>query len=189
MQKELSHQESIEIITEMIGNAKSNLARGGSFYFLLWGVVVALANFIIHFLINYTEVSNWYYVWLITIPAIVITIIYSNRQSAKAKVTGPIDHIYGQIWIGVFVAMVITLVFMARINYAINPLMLIYSGIGTYITGMLCRFRPLTIGAAVLWISAVIMFLIPVNLQFLVAGLGLLAGYVVPGLMLRKEGR
>ncbi len=189
MQNQMTHQQSIEIITEMIGNAKKNLARGGSFYFLLWGTVVASANFIIYLLINFTTVSQWYYVWLITIPAIPATIIYSRKQAIKAAVTGPIDHLYGQIWIGVFVAMVITLVFMEEINYAINPIMLIYSGIGTYITGKLSRFQPLTVGAVVLWACSVILFLIPVHQQFLVAGIGILAGYVIPGLMLRKQER
>lgn len=170
----------------MIGNAKRNLARGGSFYFLLWGVVVAIANFIIYYLINFTSTNEWYYVWLITVPAIVVTIIHSRRQMAKATTTGPIDHLYGQIWIGVFVAMVITLVFMAKINYAVNPIMLIYAGIGTYITGRLSRFQPLVIGAFILWISSIIMFLVPVNQQFMVAGIGIIAGYVIPGFMLRK---
>jgi hypothetical protein len=187
MEKQLSHQQSLEIITGMIDNAKKNLARGGSFYFLLWGVVVAVANFIIYFLINFTSINEWYYVWLITIPAIVVTIVYSKRQTAKATATGPIDHLYGQIWVGVFVAMVITLVFMAEINYAINPIMLIYAGIGTYITGKLSRFQPLVLGAFILWTSSIIMFLIPVNQQFMVAGIGIIAGYVIPGLMLRKQ--
>ena len=185
----MTHQQSIEIITEMIGNAKKNLARGGSFYFLLWGMVVAAANFIIFYLINFTSVSQWYYVWFITIPAILATILYSRKQAMMASVKGPIDHLYGQIWIGVFIAMVITLVFMKEINYAINPIMLIYSGIGTYITGKLSRFQPLTVGAVVLWISSIILFLIPVHQQFLVAGIGILAGYVIPGLMLRKQER
>lgn len=189
MEKQPTHQESLEIITEMIQNAKSNLAKGGSFYFLLWGALVALANFIIYYLINFTNVSNWYYVWLITIPAIPITIIHGKRAAARAKVKGPFDHIYGQVWIGVFVAMIISLIFMAEINYAINPIMLIYSGIGTYISGMLCRYRPLVVGGVILWGCAIIAFLTPMAQQFLVAGVGIIAGYVIPGLMLRKEER
>jgi len=179
----------LQLITEMIGNAKSNLAKGGSFYFLLWGIVGALANFTIYYMISFTDITNWYYVWLISLPAVVVTIFYGKRQAARAKVTGPIDHLYGQIWIGIFVAMVISLVFMAKINYAINPTMLIYSGIGTYITGMLSRYRPLVVGAIILWVCAVIIFLIPINYQFLMAGIGIIAGYVIPGLMLRKEER
>jgi len=139
MEKQLSHQESLQIITEMIGNAKRNLAKGGSFYFLLWGTVVALANFSIYYMVNFTGISNWYWVWLVTIPAVIITIIHARQKVSKAKITGPIDQLYGQTWIGIFIAMVITLVFMSEINYAVNPIMLIYSGIGTYITGRLSR--------------------------------------------------
>lgn len=187
MEKQLSHQESLQIITEMIGNAKRNLARGGSFYFLLWGVVVALANFIIYYLINFTDSSRWYLVWLITLPAIPITIIYGKRRASRTKITGPIDHLYAQIWIGIFVAMIITLVFMSEINYAVNPIFLIYSGIGTYMTGRLSRYLPLILGSIALWIGAIITFLLPVEHQFMAAGIAIIAGYVIPGLMLRKQ--
>lgn len=186
MEKQLSHQESLQIITEMIGNAKRNLAKGGSFYFLLWGIVVALANFIIYYMISFTSTNKWYWVWLITVPAVIITIVYARQKALRTKITGPIDHLYGQIWIGIFIAMVITLVFMSEINYAVNPIMLIYSGIGTYITGRLSRFQPLIVGSVVLWLCAIAVFLTPLNYQFLIAGFGFVAGYVIPGLMLRK---
>ena len=44
-EQNISPEESLQIITGMIGKAKSNFARGGSFYFLLWGSVIALADF------------------------------------------------------------------------------------------------------------------------------------------------
>ena len=187
MEKQLTHEQSLQIITEMIGNAKQNLAKGGSFYFLLWGMVVAIADFAIHYLINYTEVKQWYWIWLITIPAVILTIVHARSSASRAVITGPIDRLYGQIWIGVFIAMVITVVFMAEINYAVNPIMLIYSGIGTYITGRLSRFQPLIAGAVILWGCAIVVFLIPVSYQFLMSGLGFIGGYVIPGLMLRKH--
>ncbi len=186
MEKNLSHQESLQIITDMIGNAKRNLAKGGSFYFLLWGVVAALANFGIYYLINFTATDDPYWVWVITFPAAIISVIHSKRISAKATVTGPIDRLYSQVWIGVFIAMAITLVFMKQINYAVNPVILIYSGIGTYITGWLSRYKPMIIGAVLLWVSAILVFLTPFHLQYLVTGMGFIAGYVIPGMMLRK---
>ena len=189
MEKQLTHEESLHIITEMIGNAKRNLAKGGSFYFLLWGAVVALANFIIYYLINFTDSSNWYLVWFITAPAIPITIIYAKRRSNKTQITGPIDHLYAQIWIGIFVGMVITLVFMAEINYAVNPIFLIYSGIGTYLTGRLSRYMPLIVGSLALWIGAIITFMVPIEQQFMIAGIAIISGYIVPGIMLRKHER
>lgn len=187
MEKQLSHEEGFRIITEMIGNAKRNLAKDGSFYFLLWGTTVALANFIIYYLINFTDSSRWYMVWLITLPAIPITIIHAKRQSSQSKIYGPIDDLYSQIWIGIFVAMVITLVFMEEINYALNPIFLVYSGIGTYITGRLSRYLPLILGSVALWVGAIITFMVSVEVQFIVAGITIITGYVVPGLMLRRH--
>lgn len=189
MEKQLSHEESLEIITRMINGAKKNLARGGSFYFLLWGTVVALANFVIYYLLRFTQVANWYYVWLIAVPAVVVTIWYGRKTAYSATVRGPIDRLYGQIWIGVFVAMMITLVFMSYINYMINPLMLVYSGVGTFITAMLSRYRPLLIGSIVLWAGSIVCFLVDLPQQYLVAGVSIIAGYIIPGLMLRAEER
>ena len=76
-EKELSKEESLQLITEMIGQAKRNFAKGGSFYFLLWGFVVMTAN-LGHYILTAIEFEHPYYVWSLTIPAAIISMVYGQ---------------------------------------------------------------------------------------------------------------
>lgn len=184
--KELSKDESLALITEMIGQAKRNLAKGGSFYFLLWGWVITLAN-LGHYLIAKNDwYEHPYVVWLIIIPAVIITIVYSARKESRARVVSHYDRIYGQIWMSIFIAIMILLVFMAKLDFNQNAVILLFSGLGTYLSGFLLRFKPLILGGAALGVCSVIAFNVAVNDQYLVAAIGLILGYLIPGYLLKR---
>lgn len=186
MNEELSKDESLKLITEMIGQAKRNLAKGGSFYFLLWGWVIALAN-LGHYLIDRNDwYEHPYVVWLLVIPAVIITIIYSARRDSKAKIVSHYDRVYGQIWMAIFIAIMILLVFMAKLDFNQNAVILLFSGLGTYLSGFLLRFKPLILGGIALGISSVIAFNVSVMDQYLVAAVGLVLGYLIPGYLLKR---
>jgi len=185
--KEISQEESLKIISDMIGHAKSNLGRGGSFYFLMWGFVVAIANLSFYYLEGVINYPNPSIVWLIIIPAVAASIIYSLRQQKKAKVRRYLDETYGRMWIGVFVCIIITLIFMSKMGMSHNAVILLLSGLGTYVTGQMLKFTPLILGGVALWIGAVIAFTVSPTDQCLVAGIAIIIGYIVPGFLLRKE--
>lgn len=187
LEKELTKQESLNLITEMINQAKSNYSKGGSFYFLLWGWTVMLANFSHYYLEKFTDYQHPYYVWALTLPAALISVIYSVREGKKALVTTHLERMYSQVWMAVGVGLVVSLIFMSRLDFNHNPVILLFAGMGTFISGQMLRFRPLVFGGIALWVSAIIGFSIPVEEQYLVAGLGILAGYLIPGYMLKSK--
>lgn len=184
--KELSKDESLALITDMIGQAKRNVAKGGSFYFLLWGWVVMLAN-LGHYLI---DKFNWYehpyIVWLLTIPAGIASMVYGARRSSESKVKSHLDRVYSQIWLAVFIGVLIILFFMANVNYNVNAIILTFAGIGTFISGQALRFSPLSLGGIALWIASIVAFNLNPTDQYIVGAVGILAGYLVPGYLLRK---
>ena len=184
--KELSKEESLTLITEMIGQAKRNVAKGGSFYFLLWGWVVLVAN-LGHYLIAKFDWYDYpYIVWILTIPAAIASMVHGARRSKKSSVKSHLDSLYSQIWLAVFIGVLIILFFMDNVNYNINAIILAFAGIGTYISGQALRFSPLTMGGIALWISSVVAFnLNPID-QYLVGAVGIFAGYLIPGYLLRK---
>lgn len=185
-QEPKSNQESLEIIGEMIGQAKRNFAKGGSFYFLFWGFVVSIANLSFYYLETVVGYPRPQIVWLITIPAVIITIVYSVRQQKMAKVVGHLDRIYGQIWIAIFIGIMILLVFMREVNMYHNAVILLFSAMGTYVSGQMLRFRPLIFGGISLFVAACIAFKVSPTDQSLVAGLGIIVGYIIPGFMLKR---
>ncbi len=186
MEKEITSKESLEIITDMISKAKRNIAKGGSFYFLLWGFVVTAANFGHYAIAKFTSYPHPYIVWSLSIPAIIITIWYSYRQERDARATGPFDRIYGQVWIAAFACMVVVIFSMTRLSYQINPLILLIAGMATYITGSLLKFKPLLIGGVCLWLSAIVAFQVSVVDQYLVGAIAIIIGYLIPGFILKR---
>lgn len=186
-EKEISQEESLKIISDMIGQAKSNLAKGGSFYFLMWGFVVAIANLSHYYLAVIVEYSKPYVVWSITIPAVIATIIYSMRRERSAKVHGHLDKIYGQMWMGVFVCIIVTLVFMNKIEMQQNSVILLITGLATFVSGRMLKFTPLVLGGIALWVAAIFAFTLNPMDQSLVAGVAIIIGYIIPGFLLRKE--
>lgn len=185
--QQISPEESLKIITGMIGKAKSNFASGGSFYFLLWGSIIALANFGHFGLMRFTDYSHPYVVWLLVIPAVIITIIYAIREGNKRTVApSSFDRIYGKLWWAIFVCILMLLAFMSNLNYQTTPVILLFSAVGTYVTGEVLRFRPLIFGGFALAVCAAVAFMVPIDFQYLIAGIAVCVGYIIPGYLLKK---
>ncbi|MEP1094396.1 MAG: hypothetical protein ABJG78_04770 [Cyclobacteriaceae bacterium] len=185
-EKELSKEESLALISDMISQAKRNVARGGSFYFLLWGWVVLFAN-LGHYVIEKFELfEHPYIVWLITIPAAIASMMRGSKSSRDARVKSHLNGIYRQIWLAVSIGIVITLVFMKQVNFNVNPIILMLAATGTFISGSLLRFNPLIMGAVALWLASIVAYSVSIMDQNLVGAVGILAGYLVPGYLLKK---
>lgn len=187
MEKNLTERESLAIITTMIAQTRNNYQKGGSFHFLLWGWVIMLANFGHYLLDTVVAYEQPYLVWLITFPAAIISGIYGYKQGKDAIVIGHMDRLYGHVWIACGVGILSSLIFMRELNYGHEPVILLFAAVGTYITGQMLRFRPLIFGGLALVLAAIACFSVPVSNQYLVSGIGMFAGYLVPGYMLKKR--
>lgn len=95
----------------------------------------------------------------------------------------------GELWFAVYLVILALLVFMSILNFNHNPVILLVSAIGVFVTGSLIKAKALKYGAAMLAIGAVIGFSIPVDEQYLVAGFAMILGYLVPGYYLKKSYR
>lgn len=184
--KELTKDESLDLIMDMIGQAKRNIAKGGSFYFLLWGWVVMLANLGHYLLDKFDLYDQPHIVWVITIPAGIVSTIYGARQGRNARVKNHLDRLYGLLWISVAVSVLTLLLFVGDVNTNVNAIMLLFSGLGTIMSGFMLRFKPLILGGIALWISSIIAFTLPITDQYLVGTFGVFAGYLIPGYLLKR---
>jgi hypothetical protein len=186
METKFTHQDSLDTISQMIHTAKGNVQEG-SFYFLLWGWVVAFCNFSNYILLAHTDFQHPFMVWLLTIPAAIISGIYGARKKRQATFTTYYDRLYGLIWMGIGISIVVVIIFGSKINFFINPVILLMAGTGTFLSGNLLRFKPLVWGGAALWVSAVIAFMLPVALHYLVGGIAIVLGYLVPAYLLKNQ--
>ncbi|XOV93122.1 MAG: hypothetical protein ACFHWX_00130 [Bacteroidota bacterium] len=186
-EKAMTNEESLALIGRMISQAKENYSKGSSFYFLLWGWIVLIAN-IGHYLIQkFDWFDRPYYIWVITIPAIILTIIRSIKESKEGLVTTHLDRLYGHVWIGVGIGIGVSIMFMSQINYYHNAFILLFAMIGTYVSGQMLRFRPLMLGAVAFLVASIICFNVSMVDQYLVGGIGILLGYLIPGYLLKVK--
>lgn len=182
----LSAQQSLDIITAMIRQAKGNVSSN-SFYFLLWGWTIALANLGVFIMIRYTDVANPTVAFSITILSAIISFIYGARQSKRATSRTILDAVNMWIWIGYAITCFTIVAFGNKTNWQINPILITMASVPTFVTGIMLRFKPLMFGGAALWIFGIVLFNISGDLQFLVASIAITLGYLVPGYMLRKS--
>jgi hypothetical protein len=186
-EKELSPQESIELIQTMINKTKGVVADD-SFYFLLWGWLVfacCLGQFCLKV---YLQFPQNYYVWLLMPVGGVISAVYGAKQSKKTRVKSFVDESLDYLWIALglaFVVLVTVNILNGKAWETAFTYYIILYGIGTFVTGMLLRFRPLVIGGLLNFVLAVVSIRFQYEYQLLVGALAILTSYIIPGHLLR----
>jgi hypothetical protein len=181
----LTTQESLNIITEMIKNAKGNV-KENSFYFLLWGTVVAVAEIGMFSLIQ-IGYEHPYIVWLLAIPTWIFTLVTGYRQGKRSRVTSHLDRISAWLWF-IFGIVIFTLVAFGRtINWQLTPIIMLMSAIPTVVSGVIIKFRPLILGGISFWVFGILCFLVTGPWQFLLGAVAVTMGYLIPGFMLRYK--
>ena len=189
MEKEeqiLSNEESLKLITAMINKAKGNI-QDNYIFFLIWGWVVFLASLLHYGLLKFTTVEHPEMAWFILIIGGLLSGYFGYKIGKSSSVKTYSDSIYGHIWIAFGVGYFILIIFMKEINYNLNPLIMLLAGGSTYLSGITIKFKPLIYGGIVLWITSIIAFLVPGDIQLLTSAGGIFFGYLIPGYILKYK--
>jgi hypothetical protein len=186
MEKELNSRESLALITSMIQEAKKEAAGDGSFQLLLWGWVVALCN-LGHYILTKLNYELPWIVWLLIIPALIWSFVHEWKTKKRARIKTHLDQFLAQLWIGVFVAMCIVLTFMPVLEFRHNPIILLLAAIGVFATGSIIRVKVVKAGGIILAVGAIIGFTLPIDDQYLAAGISMVLGYLIPGYYLKNQ--
>ena len=181
----LSTQQSLDIITKMIQQAHGNVKRS-SIYLILWGAVIALANLGM-FGLMWSAYPRPYLVWLIAVPAWILTIYISYRRRKNESARSHFDRINAVLWYTYGIIIFTLIVFGYKINFQLNPVILLVSAIPAFVSGTIIKFRPLAIGGILLWVFGILSFLVGGPWQYLLAAIAVTSGYLIPGLMLRNN--
>src|SRR4051812_49315954 len=99
MEKEMSPQESLSLISSMIEKTRHTFSDSSQ-YFLLWGYTVFLASAAQYIMIAVDYEKN-YMAWWIIIPALAVHFILVARSSKREKVSTYISEANGYLWMGV----------------------------------------------------------------------------------------
>lgn len=182
----LTAEQSLDLIASMIRQAKGNVQKN-SFYFILWGWTIAVCNLGLFIMVTFTDISNPFWIWLLTIPAAFISMWHGRQEERESTITHHLDTINKWLWMSYAVICFTIVMFGFKINYQLSPVILCMSAIPTFMSGIILKFRPLLISGVCFWICGAISFILPMNFQFLIASVAIATGYLVPGYLLKAR--
>jgi hypothetical protein len=177
--------QSLDLITRMIDQAKGNVQRN-AFYFLFWGWIIVIANLGMFILIKLAYPYP-YVIWAITIPAWAYTMYTAIKRKKGGAVATHLDGISGWLWITFGVCVFTVVAFGYKINFQINPVILLFCSIPTFMSGVILRFKPLKFGGIMFWIFSIVSFTLGNEYQFVSGAAAITLGYLIPGYMLKRK--
>lgn len=188
MDQDLTPEQSLKLIESMIGQAKKSFSRF-SFYFLLWGVLLTAAMLATYLLRDRPD--GWVHgaPWgVVGIVGGIISSVHGARQGGRIPVTNPMDGTIGWLWSSFVITMLITIVCNVIAHRDPGAMITLLTGIPTFMTGQIMRFRPLIAGGIIFWVAGIFMHITgdALLLTLLYCG-AMLCGYIVPGIMLKRQ--
>jgi hypothetical protein len=209
MDTKFTEQESLAVISEMIHRARNNVQKNAGIFMIFWGYMVAimaLLNVALVFILHNMSISTYYSfnVWWLVLPAWIVSFVMKRKIDRSAIVKNHIDKVISSIWraFGIANAIFIFIIFSLSCSlheynhffYLINPIIILITGMGEFITAKVCRFRPFMHGAIAMWAGslactlAIIVFgnSYAVLVQFVILSVCMIVGFVIPGYKLNK---
>lgn len=188
MEQTLTPEQSLRLIEESIRQAKRSFSRY-SFYFLLWGILLTGAMLATYLLVDLEPSVRHGMPWGVAgVAGGLISALYGSRQARREQVSNPMDRIVGWIWGGFVITLMLVLFGTLRHGSDPGPAITLLTGLPTFLTGQVLRFRPLIIGGVLFWCAGFAMHLTSDALLLTALYCGaMLAGYIVPGMLLKRQ--
>ena len=185
--KEMTAQQSLNLIAETLNNSRKSILRNSSKYFLLWGGILTVLSLAIYFLWHYTGKASWNFLWF-AMPLIgypLAGLLGKNDVDAPSSSLGTV---VGKVWavFGAF-SIVLSAIAIFAVPMHITLLIVILLGLAESVSGVLLKNWPIIISGFIFGIGgAVIASLYKTDVQILILTLGgiLLA---VTGLIVKNQ--
>jgi hypothetical protein len=182
----LTPGQGLTLISQVISRTRDNI-REHSFIFLLWGWLLAIASLVWFILQTQTGVT-YYFIPFPVLSAIglIVSFIYYRKHIA-AKTETYLNYFIRNLWMVLSLGFVVTV--FVSVSQEVWPFSytLILGGIGTMVTGLTMKFRPLFLGGIFFLLCSLVCIFLPVEYKVLVHGVAILFGYIIPGYLLRNS--
>ena len=215
-EKQLTEQESLQLIANMIQTAKGSYHDTG-IGSLLWGSVVSIASFVSYLQREY-NITLAIDIWRLVFAAIAPQVYLSIKEKKNLKAKQYDDDVINAVWLvfGVSIFALsfyqnivpvqteklfsqeaiigITYAFAARPDEIIRPFtpslysvyILIYA-FPTMVTGMVKKFNPMKIGALITYGFFMLSLFTESKYDMLLGSATALVCWFIPGIILRKK--
>jgi hypothetical protein len=215
-EKELTEQESLRLITEMIHKVKSSFHESGASA-ILWGSVVAIAGFT-SFAERFWNFSIGFDIWLLVLAAFIPQLIISIKESKHKKAVGLEQTAMDAIWT-VYGISIFMLTFYLNVAPGVSErmmngdgqelvlrdlktgvishhepavvsaysLLLLLYAMPTLATGIARKFKPMLVGGILCYIYFIISCFTSSTYDLLLNGLAGITCWLIPGFVLRDR--
>jgi hypothetical protein len=183
IENKLDPAQSLQMITDVIARTKENI-KEHSFLFLLWGWLIAVASFSFFILHTYTSFKLFFLPFpILALTGIIISFLHYAGKRYKSETY--IGYYLKKLWLVLGISFI--LVVFINVIKANPPFTytLLIGGIGTLVSGLVLRFRPLTFGGVLFLLFSVISVFIPDIYKPLLHGVAVVTGYLIPGYLLK----
>lgn len=188
--KQLNEKESLELITRMIHNTKKRIEEGSGTVFLIWGYSTVIVTMLVWALVLYTQDYRYQWVWfLLPISGTTLTTLYKKKEARKPRVKTYIDRIINQVWLVLGISgFLLSMISIVR-YFPILFIIVLIMGIGTTLTGLITKFRPLVISGVIGMLASVGLSFLSWKYQLPVFSLIFIFMMIIPGHYLNYKAR
>ena len=204
METKLTEQESLNIINEMIIQARNNVQKGSANSIIYNGYAVAFTAILNFILIHALPIplKNWAFsAWLLMVPSYFVDQYIKSRIDRSKIVKTHIDSIVSTLWTGFSISVCVLLSILFSLSFVYNtwhycaiitPIIMIMVAIIEFGMAKAYRFKPFFWGAIGFWIGTMFccfftfIVLKRLDLQFLILAACMILGFVIPGYKLNK---
>ena len=185
-EKQMTGQESLKIITDMINKTKTNI-RQSSFHLLFWGWLLFFCSLSEYLLWKFTDFASPWFVWYFVIPGAIVSLVYGFVKGRKETAWTYATMLYVWTWIGFMFAAVVLFIIEWKRMESIASLILTLAAMPTLFSGCVLKFRPLIIGAVSFLILALVAHFGGPEIAPLAVPVAMLTGYLIPGYLLKRK--
>lgn len=186
MDNTITPEQSLRLIDDTIREAKRSFQKV-HFYFLLWGVLFALAGLVSYLMMQNGSPMHWVIWPVMGIVGGIVAGVHGAKQVKKQGATTTMDRVHMWLWTANTITLILLLIGLVARGVDPNPFILCLIGMPTFISGALMRFRPLMLGGILFWIIGLASFFVLQEYSSLVFSGAIVLGYIVPGLLLKTE--
>lgn len=186
MEQPMTPEMSLRVINDMIQQAKQSFSRM-SFYFLLWGGLFLAATLTEYFVATAGLPNGWLGWPILGTLGGIIAAVHGSREGRKAGASSFTDRVFAWVWGSFTLTLVIVIISCVAMEQRPGPWVSIITGMPTLISGGILRFRPLMVGGMLFWALGLLSLFVWPEHGALLFGLALLLGYIVPGILLKKQ--
>ncbi len=179
----LNPSESLSLISDVIGKTRENIGEH-SFRYLLWGWVIGAASILSFLLLKYWH-SPLYFLPFPILSLLSIAYLYFFRQKGGRSTETYLTHFINRMWL--VLGLSFFLIAYLSVSQGITPFSftIALAGIGTLISGIVMKYKPLQLGGILFFIFAVMSSHVSVEYKILLQGVSILLGNLLPGYLLK----